>query len=99
MTRQRSFTVAVLLLLLASQSTAAERWNIGLTSTDERIAATVVAGPTPAASTVLLLGGLQGKDDSTEIITREAAEFETISQARRPFRLIAVPLANPEGQA
>jgi rhamnogalacturonyl hydrolase YesR len=46
---------------------------------------------------VLLVGGLQGRDASVDVVTAEAAAFEALPQNRRSFRLIALPLANPEG--
>jgi unsaturated rhamnogalacturonyl hydrolase len=95
---QRSSGVALFLLAFVSQAAHAERWSVGLTSTDERIEAISISGPSAAAPTVLLLGGLQGKDESVEIVSREAEDFEALPQDRRPFRLLAVPLANPEGR-
>jgi unsaturated rhamnogalacturonyl hydrolase len=84
--------------LPAMRLAAAERWSIGLTANDVPIEALVVAGPSAAAPTVLLLGGLQGADDTVDIVKQEAATFDALPQARRLFRLIAVPLANPDGR-
>ena len=81
---------------LAAPLAAAERWSIGLTANDGPIEALVV----PAAEsspTVLLIGGLQGPaDPSVEVVRREVDAFEKQAQARRAFRLIAIPLANPD---
>ena len=81
---------------LAAPLAAAERWSIGLTANDGPIEALVV----PAAEsspTVLLIGGLQGPaDPSVEVVRREVDAFEKQPQARRAFRLIAIPLANPD---
>src|SRR6185369_6408510 len=85
-------------LLFVSPAMSAERWAIGLTSNDAAIEATVVAGPTSSAPTVLLIGGMNGKDATTGVVSDEAASFETIPQNRRLFRLIAVPLANPDAR-
>jgi rhamnogalacturonyl hydrolase YesR len=90
--------MAVFALLVASVASAAERWSIGLTSNDQRIEAIAISGQSPSAATVLLLSGLQGMDAGVDIVTREAKAFDAIPQERRPFRLIAVPLANPEGR-
>lgn len=84
---------------------AADHWNIGLTAADARIEAFVVSGvvgsstlvPSAALPTVLLLGGLQGPDATVEVVNKEVAEYEALPFDRRPFRLIAVPLANPDG--
>jgi unsaturated rhamnogalacturonyl hydrolase len=89
--------IIVSALLGASAAAGAERWTIGLTSTNQAIEAIAVSGRSPSAPTVLLLGGLQGKDTGVDIVLHEAEAFDAIPQARRPFRLIAVPLANPEG--
>ncbi|HEY2380720.1 MAG TPA: glycoside hydrolase family 88 protein [Terriglobia bacterium] len=89
---------AAFALFTASAAFGADRWTIGLTSNDERIEAIVISGPSPSAPTVLLLSGLQGKETGVDIVTREAEAFDAIPQARRPFRLIALPLANPEGR-
>lgn len=88
----------ILALVLVSQSSGADHWSVGLTSNDERIDAIVVSGASPSAPTVLLLSGLQGKDAGTDIVTREAQAFDAVPQSRRQFRLLAVPLANPEGR-
>jgi rhamnogalacturonyl hydrolase YesR len=87
-----------LCFLSVSPLAAAERWSIGLTASDGRIEALVVAGPSPSAPTVLLIGGLQGSDETANVVSQEAAAFEAVPQGRRPFRLIAVPLANPDGR-
>lgn len=86
----------VFALLVACSAFGADRWAIGLTSNDEPIEALAISGPSPSAPTVVLLGGLQGKDDGVDVVTHEAEAFDAIAQARRPFRLVAVPLANPD---
>jgi len=78
--------------------TAAERWSFGLTAGDGRIEAFVVAGPRPSAPTVLLIGGLQGPDATVETVKAEITAFEALPQERRPFKLLAVPLANPDNR-
>jgi unsaturated rhamnogalacturonyl hydrolase len=88
----------LLAILLALPLAAAERWSIGLTANDAPIEALVVAAPSAEAPTVLLLGGLQGIDNTVDVVRGEVASFEALPPARRPFRLIAVPLANPDGR-
>jgi unsaturated rhamnogalacturonyl hydrolase len=75
---------------------AAEHWSIGLTSNDAPIEALVVPGASESASTVLLIGGLQGADASVDAVRKEVDAFEKLTPARRPFRLLAIPLANPD---
>jgi rhamnogalacturonyl hydrolase YesR len=77
---------------------AAERWIIGLTANDERIEALVVTGSSAQAPTVLLIGGLRGPDASVDVVKQETQAFEALPAERRPFRLIALPLANPGGR-
>ena len=102
-TRRRFLQVTSLSGLMAglplqSPLQAAERWTVGLTSSDAGIDALVTAGPSPLSPTVLLVGGLQGRDDTSEIVAREAAAYETLAQSRRRFRLLALPVANPEAR-
>jgi hypothetical protein len=75
---------------------AGERWTIGLSTSGAPIEAITIAGRGPSSPTVLIVGGLQGADQSSDAIAREAAAFETISQNRRAFRLIAIARANPD---
>jgi unsaturated rhamnogalacturonyl hydrolase len=93
-----SLLCIVVCLLSASPLEAAERWRIGLTAASQPIDALVVAGPSSSAPTVLVIGGLGGRDESVDVVSQEAAAFERQPQARRRFRLIAVPLANPDGR-
>ena len=86
-------------LLLPSTAIAAERWTIGLSTSGAPIEAVVVDGNSASAPTVLVVGGLQGADQSSETIAREAAGFELTPQNRRTFRLIAIARANPDSQA
>jgi rhamnogalacturonyl hydrolase YesR len=80
----------------AASLAAAERWSIGLTTKDAPIEAIVVPAASASAPTVLLLGGLQGSDASVETVRKELDAFEKLAVARRSFRLIAIPLANPD---
>ena len=83
-------------LFLALPLSAAERRDVGLTQKGARIEASVVPGPSPAAPTVLLIGGLAGDDESSRAVTREIQTFEAIPQARRPFQLLAITVGNPD---
>jgi unsaturated rhamnogalacturonyl hydrolase len=75
---------------------AAEHRDVGLTQKGGRIEASVVSGSAASSPTVLLIGGLAGSNESTRIVTKELAAFEATPPERRPFRLIAIPLANPD---
>jgi rhamnogalacturonyl hydrolase YesR len=91
-----SVLMGVLFVLTAG---AVERWSVGLTAMDVPIEAFVVPGPQASAPTVLLIGGLQGAGATVETVKAEVAAFEALPQAIRPFRLLALPLANPDGLA
>ena len=86
------------MIVLPATATAAERWTIGLSTAAAPIEAMVVAGRTAASPTVLLIGGLERSDQSSDAVEREAAAFDTRPQAQRPFRLIAIARANPDGR-
>jgi unsaturated rhamnogalacturonyl hydrolase len=87
----------VMFLLFVLSAAGAERWDVGLTTKNIRIEATMIAGSSDVVPTVLLVGGLQGKDDSVAVVAREAEAFESKPQSQRLFRLVAIPLANPDG--
>ena len=95
-TIQRSVLWLALCLLSVLSLAAAERWSIGLTAGDRPIEAVVVAGPSVSAPTVLLIGGLTGSDATSDAVKEEVDAFEALPQTRRPFRLVALPLANPD---
>jgi unsaturated rhamnogalacturonyl hydrolase len=85
-------------LLLATTASAGEQWTIGLAASGRAIEAVAIAGRSDSSPTVLVIGGLQGRDASSEAVAREAAAFEATPQRRRPFRLIAIAVANPDAQ-
>jgi unsaturated rhamnogalacturonyl hydrolase len=98
-TATRLLLLISLCFVLVLPLAAAERWSIGLTAKDERIEALMVPGPSVAAPTVLLVGGIQGADATVDVVRQEVAAFEALPQNRRPFRLLALPLANPDGRS
>jgi unsaturated rhamnogalacturonyl hydrolase len=85
-------------LFLHGVAIAGERWTIGLSTSGAPIEAEVIAGRSASAPIVLLVGGLQQPDESSDAVAREAAAFEQVPQSRRAFRLIAVARANPNAQ-
>ncbi|HLH41497.1 MAG TPA: glycoside hydrolase family 88 protein [Bryobacteraceae bacterium] len=79
-------------IVLTFPATAAERLYVGLSGDGQRIEADLVEAASSSSPTVLLIGGLQGNDESSRAVTREVRSFE----AHKPrFRLLAVPVANP----
>jgi rhamnogalacturonyl hydrolase YesR len=87
------------LAFLVQTANAAEKWSVGLSTSGAQIEALMVPGRGASAPTVLIIGGLQGKDASVGVVTKEVEAFEATPQANRPFRLLAVPAANPDGTA
>ena len=58
----------------------------------------MVAGSSVASPTVVLVGGLERPDESSDAVARDTAAFEQIPQPQRAFRLISIARANPDGQ-
>jgi rhamnogalacturonyl hydrolase YesR len=83
-------------LLMPAQAVAGERWTIGLSTSGAPIEAVAIEGRSASSPTVLLVGGLQRPDQSSDAVARETAAFETVPQNQRAFRLIAVARANPD---
>ena len=83
-------------LLLPGVANAGERWTIGLSTSGAPIEAVVIPGNSVSSPTVVLVGGLERPDQSSDAVDRETAAFEQIPQNRRAFRLIAVARANPD---
>jgi rhamnogalacturonyl hydrolase YesR len=86
------------LLLQAAAVAGEERWTIGLSTNKAPIEAVAIAGRDASSPTVLLVGGLERPDQSSDAVDRAAAAFEQIPQSRRAFRLIAVARSNPDAQ-
>jgi rhamnogalacturonyl hydrolase YesR len=82
--------------LSCAVSFAAEHQHVGLTQKGTRIEASIVPGASGSASTVLLIGGVAGNDETSRAVSREMQTFEAIPPGRRPFRLIVIPVANPD---
>src|SRR5262249_18514215 len=93
----RSLVISLIFVLLSVLPlVAAEHRDIGLTQKGNRIEGAIVTGPSAASPVVLLIGGINGIDDSSRIVVQELDAFEKIPQSRRPFQLIAIPSANPD---
>ena len=90
-------TAVLLATLLLSGPANAEDRYVGLTSGGSRIKATVIEGASPRSPTVLLLGGLNGPDESVKIVSEETRRFASIQSSSRGFRLLSIALANPDG--
>jgi rhamnogalacturonyl hydrolase YesR len=87
-------TAAVWLAALASAAHGGEVTSIGLAQGGARIDA--ITEPAPSdVPTVLIVGGLSGVDASVAAVRDAIADFE--QRGRHDVRLIAIPLANPQG--
>jgi rhamnogalacturonyl hydrolase YesR len=62
------------------------------------IQATWIAGKSESAPTVVLVGGLRGRDDSSTAVDRAVRAFEKMPRAHRRFNLYGIPEANPNGE-
>jgi unsaturated rhamnogalacturonyl hydrolase len=85
-------------LLLPAMAIAGERWTIGLSTNGTPIEAVAIDGRSASSPIVVLVGGLQQPDQSSDAVAREAATFDKLPQNRRGFRLIAIARANPEAR-
>lgn len=81
----------------AAAGAAPESFAIGLSAGGVRIDASFVAASTRQAPTVAIIGGLGPADSSTTAVRDAIAAYA--KQRQRPVRLLAVPLANPDGEA
>lgn len=84
-------------LIAAGLAQAAAPLEIGLSARHTLIRGISVPGRTGATATVLLIGGLAGDDASVEEVRSAVASYEREPRRRRPFALLAIPLANPDG--
>jgi len=87
------------LLLFTNPLLGAEQRVIGVSAKGTKIEASYVDGESEKAPVVVLVGGLQGPGASQRTVQGEITRYEAIRQNRRAFKLIAIPLANPESVA
>jgi hypothetical protein len=87
--------LAALTALHANAASAAQVFDIGLAASGARIDAVVVEATVKSAPTVVLIGSLKGDATTVESVQLAVAEYE--KRHDRPVRLLAVPLANPDG--
>jgi rhamnogalacturonyl hydrolase YesR len=93
----RGAAIASLVTLLAQPVGAAEMFDIGLAASGARIDAAFVDAGAPDARTVVLVGGLDGDGASSAAVRAALAAYEQSGDGR--LRLLAVPVANPDGSA
>jgi rhamnogalacturonyl hydrolase YesR len=95
----KQLALAAFAALFVTPLVAAEPLEIGLSGSNAVIEGLAVSAPAKSARTVLLIGGLQGKDDSVERVRSAVKEYDARKASRRDFNLLAIPLANPDGAA
>jgi rhamnogalacturonyl hydrolase YesR len=83
---------------LAIPAIAVEAFDIGLAGSGARIDALAVEPARPTAPTVVLIGGLRG-DDASSAAVRAAVDAHHRGPDAKRLRLLAVPVANPDGAA
>ncbi len=93
--KKRRLSIA-LFALLSAPLAAAEQFAIGLTGGGAPIEGYAVNSTAERAPTVLLIGGLDGESVSMGRVREELTDYELKKPERRPFNLIAIPVANPE---
>ena len=84
------------MMLAAIPALGAESTYIGMTAAGTRIEALTASSGASVSATVILLGGLRGDRESALAVSREVERFESTDRSRQ-IRVLAVPLANPEG--
>jgi unsaturated rhamnogalacturonyl hydrolase len=95
----KKLLLALATLFATTPLLAAEPLEIGLTGSGAVIEGIAVSSPARMSRTVLLIGGLRGKDESVERVRLAVAAYDAQKPARRNFTLLAIPLANPDGAA
>src|SRR5947207_1477270 len=88
--------VLVCCFVIVSPVIAAQSTYIGITDKGTRIEALILPGASVSSPTVALIGGMKGVDGSSILVRQEVEYFAGLKQSQRHFRLIAIPLANPE---
>jgi unsaturated rhamnogalacturonyl hydrolase len=90
--------LSTLLLISAAPAVllGADRMSVGLTRTKKVIEAYVVPGASLDVATVLLIGGVDGDENAVRVVTRELNRYMARKQSSRAFRLLVIPLANPD---
>lgn len=80
----------------ARRATDAVQLDVGLTSRGTLIEGVSIPGRPGAKTTILLVGGLSGADASVDEVRAAVAAFEQEPRRERAFRLLAIPLADPD---
>lgn len=87
--------VLLLSLFAGASAHAAEVLDFALSTSGKRIDALIVETRGREPPLVALVGGLDGDDASSAAVREAVAAYEKARD--KPFRLLAVPVANPDG--
>jgi rhamnogalacturonyl hydrolase YesR len=90
-----NWKATLLLAFTLPLAEASEAVAIGLSTKRDVIEGFVTEGRSADAPVLVLIGGLEGDGPSRRIVAAEAKRYQGTPRVRRPFRLIALPLANP----
>lgn len=73
--------IFVCCLGIVSPAFAAPHTYIGITDKGMRIEALIVPGASASSSSVALIGGLKGDDESSRLVRQEVESFESMKQS------------------
>lgn len=93
----RIFPILLAAALLPAWTTATRGQGDPSSPRGGVLAVASVAGPSPDAPSVLLLGGLKGRDSTAAVVGEEVRRFASLPESRRLFTLTAIAISNPAG--
>jgi len=89
----------VLACSLFSTVAYAQQWQVGMSSSGTLISASGYQVDSQARPTVVLIGGLDGKPESSQKVRAEFARYQTRPKSEQSFNLIVIPEANPQSES
>jgi len=93
----KSLGLVLSLLWTALPAAGADSSYIGMAAGGARIEALMVPGAAETSPAVLVIGGMNAQQGSSAVVLQDVKKYEGLARNRRPFRLLAIPLANPDG--
>ena len=94
--RLRLLPALLLSVCSVGQVLASEPIEIGLTGHLRLISGVAGSGDSLSLPTVVLIGGLNGEEASSKAVRAAAQRFDRKPASRRGWRLISIPVANPD---
>ena len=77
----------------------AQQWQVGMSSDGTLISASGYQVDSQARPTVVLIGGLDGRPESSQKVLAEFARYQTRPKSEQSFNLIVIPEANPQAES